>query len=241
MDVLDISKFKRDKKTISSLIKITDKNYIAKDDLFIIFPKKYIELHLGEIDNTVIILGVLAVFNKDLKYSVINLPSMLTITPDSIEEVELGNDTYYKLSILKGNALIDTRNVVVDSDVGYNIFNVLLVKGEIPWYIEYLDLIKIFENIPEYTGNKITGYMSVVKIMIAISARSKKDPSVPYRMVLKNSEDTQDIHWVGLNNIYYTYNSTASKVFGSYMKAGMISAIVNPEKRATKLENIVRK
>lgn len=241
MDILDIKKFKRDKKIISSLIKITDNNYIAKEDLFIMLPKKFIELHIGDIDNTVTTLSVLAVFNKDLKYGVINIPAMVKITPDSIDEVEVGSDTYYKLTISKGNSVIDSRDVVIDGDIGYNVFNIMLVKGVVPWYINYLDLVKIFENIPKYTGTKLESYMSIVKIMIALSARSKDDPNKPYRYIIKKSDEVKDIHWVGLNNIYYTYNSTASKVFGSYMKAGMISAIVNPETKPTKLENLVRK
>lgn len=241
MDMVDFKKFKRDDKYLSSAIKVTKSRYIAQEDLFIMFPKRYIDLHLGDIDNTVSVLSVLIVYNKDFKYSVINIPSMVNITPDSIEEIEIGDEIYFKMTIIKGDAIIDSRDVIVDGDVGYGVFNILLVKGVIPWYVSYLDLVKIFENIPKYTGSKVGGYISVIKIMIAISARSKDDPSIPYRKVIKSFDDNTPVHWVGLNNIYYTYNSTASKIFGSYMKPGMISAMVNPEKKATKLENIIRK
>lgn len=242
MDI-DITKYKRNRDKIFKSVMFKKETVIAKEDLFIIFPKRFIDLGLGVIDNTITVYGVVGMLNSKNEYAVWVIPTMVDITPDSIELVTINDEEYYLLTILKDDPIFDSLNVVVMPDLGFETFNVLLVKGYIPWYIGYEDMLSIFKAIPKYTGSKIQQFFTAVKVMIATSARDAENPNIPYRKSIRSKTDltNRPILWAGLNNVYYTFNSTASKIFGSYMKAGMVSAIINPEKKSTKLENIIRR
>ena len=241
METIDITKFKRNRDKVFKSLVFKDNKVFTKETLFIMFPKRFIDLGLGEIEDVVTIYGVLNISNENNEYMNMVMPSKIKITPDSITEVEIGDDAYYRLTVLANDVLIEDINTVVEPDIGYETFDILLVKGVIPWYINYIDMIKIFKNVPKYTGSKIESYLDIIKIMIAVSARNYENPDEPFRMSINKVTDyNKKVFWAGLNNVYYTFNSTASKVFGSYMKAGMISAIVKPEDKPTKLENIVR-
>jgi len=240
---IDITKYKRDRDKIFKSLLFKKDTVIAKEDLYIMFPKKYIDLGLGVIDNTVEVYGVISISNDKDSYAIWTVPAIVTVTPSSIEVVDINDEDYYRLTVMKNDPVFDTLSVVVKSEMSYETFNMLLVKGNVPWYVGYEDLLTIFKMLPKYTSGDMTPYMTIIKVMIGVSARDGDNPNIPFRKSLKSKADSlnKKIYWAGLNNVYYTFSSTASKVFGSYMKAGMISAIIKPEKQATKLENIIRR
>jgi len=243
MVLVDISKWKREPKIIKSLITVKGNTWVAKERMFILFPTKYEDRGLSLIDTTCSVFGVISISNEKNQYSILTVSTQITITPDEIEEVTIDDKVYYRLTIEAGNNLIDDVNLIVKPDNTYGIFELFLVTGYIPWYLTYNDVFKLFETSPKYTGSKLDAYWVVIKLLIAISARDRDNPKLQFRQSINNANDldVKPILWVGIKNIYYSFNSTLSKIGGSYMKAGMISAIVNPEKQATDFENVVRK
>ena len=81
-----------------------------------------------------------------------------------------------------------------------------------------------------------------IEILTAIIGRNKDNLKQEYRNLINEigQIDESKLRWIGLENIFYSFNSTLSKMAGSYMKLGEISAILNPEKDISDLEHVVR-
>ena len=227
---------------VKKQIKHIGNSFITTTDMYVIFPTNYIDKKLGVIDTVCKIYGVLMFADMNLNYNIMTVPTQVHITPDSLEVVTIDDEPYYRLLVLKNDVLIDDVDVVVMGDMGYYTFDIFLRKGKVPFYLGYFDLLEVFTNLTKYTDNNVSKYLVVLKILIATIARDYNDKSIPYRFGLNKPEDikTKKVKWIAMSNIYYSYKSTLARIGGSYMKDGMLAAIVDPEKEPTIFENIVR-
>jgi len=243
MEKLDIKNLKRNPSKIKNSLKTTGDMVIAKKNLSIIFPQKFVDKELTILDNICEILGIIIIMDEDLNYSVMTVPGKLSTEPNEIETVEIGDELFVKLIIEEGNAIFTSNKIVKNTDLIYQIFELLMLQGKVPFYLNYIDLYKVFSNIPKYTGSDVGIDTLGFEVLIAISARNPNNLDMQFRKYIKDNKDMVETTpaWVGLKNIYYSYNSTLSKIAGSYFKKGLIAAIVKPEDKSTTLENILRK
>lgn len=235
--------FKRNREQVFKSIKVKEDNTFVTSSLKIYFPTLYVDKKLAVIDNTCKILGIFIIADKDNNTTLSTIPTMVEVTPTTIEIVDIDDIPHYQLSLEKGDLLFNNMKVVQLLDMAYNIFNLMMINGKVPWFIGYTDLLKIFENFNKYTGSNVSSFIDIIKIFIRISGRDKNNLSVYYSNILNTEKDlaTKEIEWIGLSNIYFTFKSTMSKIGGSYFKKALLSAIVTPEKEPTQLENILRK
>lgn len=243
MEKIEIKNLKRNPDKIKKLIKTVGDMAIAKENLYIIFPQKFVDKELSILDNICEILGVVMIMDDDYNYSVMTIPGKLTTEPNEIETVEIDNELYVQLVIEKDNTLITSNKIVKNTDLIYQIFELLMLQGKVPFYLNYIDLFNVFSNIPKYTGSDVGIDTLGFEVLIAISARNPNNLDMQFRKFIKTEKDmiNKNPKWVGLKNIYYSYNSTLSKIAGSYFKKGLVAAIVKPEDKSTTLENILRK
>ena len=243
METIDINKFKRKPDVIKSKIKHTKNMFIANDDLFIMFPTKFVDKNLVVLDNISKVIGIFIVYDKSLNYSVVKIPATIKIEPSEIEDIIIDETPYTILHIEKGQSLFITDVIVKDLDVVFPIFDLFLLQGKVPWYLNYLDFYELFLGLEKYAGSKVGKSVLGLSALTALNARDKKDPEIEFRAIVKNESDLTAIYpeWVGLKNIYYSFKSTLSKIAGSYFKQGVIAGIVKPEKETTDLEYVLRK
>jgi len=244
MEIIDIKKFKRNPNAIKKKLKKSNNTFIATDNLYIMFPTKYIDKGLAVLDNICEILGVFIVYDDNLNYSVLTIPSMINIEPnDIIDAVINNNEQYMILHIEKGQPLFNNLTIIKSIDTVFPIFDLMLLQGKIPWFINYIDFVNILIGFKKYAGSKVGNFVLGLEALAAINARDMNNPDVEFRMILKNEKDIENIYpeWVGLKNIYYSFKSTLSKLAGSYFKQGIIAGIVKPEDKTTDLEYVLRK
>jgi len=243
MEKLDISKLKRNPEAIKKKLKKVDNTIIAKEDMLIIFPEKFVDKELTNLDNVSDVFGVVAVLDNNNNYSVLTIPSRFTVEPAEIENIEINEEPYVALHIEAGQPLISNTVMVKNQDVTFPIFDLFMLQGKIPWYINYEDLLDVFIKLDKYAGSKVGGLVLALEALTAINARDPKNPETEFRMVINSEEDMRKkpVEWVGLKNIYYSFKSTLSKIAGAYFKQGVIAAIVKPEKETTDLEYVLRK
>jgi len=242
MKALDISNMKRDPKFMSKYVKKIGDSLIAQEDVFYLFPDKYIDKKLSVIDVTCSLLACMSIC-KDDKYAVMKFPCKVQVTPTSIEDVVIDNVLYKKINIEAGTPILDTTAYVKDGSMVYDVFEYFIIQGKVPWFLDYEDLFEFFKNVPEYTGTTVGRDPLVFEILVAIISRDETKLDRAYRNIIRNKEDLKNkgIKYIGLLNIYYSFRSTLAKISGSYFREGIISAIVNgPTKEATDLERIVR-
>ena len=242
MEALDISSMKRDHKFMSKYTTVKGDTVIAKEELYYLFPDKFIDKKLSIMDVTCSLLACMAIC-KDNSYAVMKFPCRVQVTPNKIEDVVINDVLYKKLTIEKGELLLDSTKYVKDGSMVYDVFEYLIIQGKVPWYLEYEDLFDFFKHVPEYTGTTVGKDPLVFEILTAVISRDEKKLDRAYRNIINSKEDLKKkgVNYIGLLNIYYTFKSTLAKISGSYFKEGIISAIVNgPTKKATDLERIIR-
>jgi len=243
MEKIDVSKLKRNAKLIKSKYRKVGDMLIAKEKLYILFPSKFVDKDLSILDNVCKILGVIAIMDDNNNYAVSTIPGRIDIEPSEIETVDINNELYTMLVIEPGDPLFSDTRIIQNTDMVFNVFELLLLQGKVPFYLNYEDLLNVFTNMPRYTGTSVGKDSLVFEILIALSARNPNNLDQQFRMFVKDRKMAMSITpaWVGLRNIYYSYNSTLSKIAGSYFKKGLVASIIKPEKDATVLENILRK
>ena len=236
-------KLTRDPNYIKSLLKDTDDALITNKDLFVMFPQKFIDRDLSSLGNTCHILGLISIIDIDSKkYSVTTVPARLETQPSEIDTTIVNNMEYVVLKIDKDSEFITSKKVLKESDFVFDVMDLLLIIGKIPRYYDYNDIVKIFANVRKYTGEKAADNQLTFELLTAMVARDAEDWNKYYRDILESMKDVgkKDLAWVGLENIWFSFRSTLSKLAGAYMKKGVVSAIINPEKEISDLEHVLR-
>ena len=241
MEKMDISKLKRNPGIIKKHFKKVGETIVTDILTKIYFPERYVKKELAILANTSRVTGVVAVVINN-EYAVMAIPVMVEMTPSEINQVEIDDEVYYEFIIEKGMDVISNTKVVKTANKAYEFFELLIIQGKIPWYIDYMDIVPIFNNFKKYTGMGATENMLVVEILTAIISRVKNNLSKDYRLVLKSTEDVKKIplQYVGLMDVYHSYKSTTNKLLGNYFTKAVNSTILYPEKDISDLENALR-
>jgi hypothetical protein len=240
---LENLELKRDPDYIKRLLEDNGSNIITKKDLYVFFPQKFVDRDLTSLGNTCYILGLIAIVDLDKGvYSVLTLPTRLEMQPSEINNTVINGMDYVVLKIDKDSDFLVSKKVVKESDFVFDIMDLLLIKGKVPWYYDYNDIVKIFANVKKYTGEKAADNQLTFELLTAMIARDATDWNKYYRDILESMDDLnkKELAWVGLENIWFSFRSTLSKLAGAYMKKGIVSAIINPEKEISDLEHVLR-
>ena len=241
MEKIDISKLKRDDNYVKSFLKKVDNFIIVNTDCYVLFPARYENKELALLANTSQVLGVFAIVIGN-KYGITKIPNLVEMVPDEIDQVEINNDIYYRFTFNKGDVLINNINIVKKSDNAYNFFELFILQGKIPWYVEYTDVVEIFKHLEKYTGLKAVKNTLVIETLMGIITKVKNNPEIDYRLAIKKESDLDKIspEYVGLMNVYYSYKSTTNKLLGNYFNQAINSSILYPEKKISDLEQVLR-
>lgn len=240
---IDPTKLKRDPKKISSYLKTDNKSIITKEELYIIFPELYLDKEINVLGDISLIVGIFAILDPTNNlYSVSTIPTRVEVTPSEISYTIINGDSYVLLKIDKNDIFINNLNLVKDKSLAYLLFDTFFVQGKIPFYVTYLDLPNIFNNLYHYTGSKAGQNRLIYELLTAIITKYRDNPDIGYRNILDSLKDldTKPVIFKGLKDIHYTVTSSLSKITGSYYKQGILSAINKPDSNVSNLENIVR-
>ena len=80
-------------------------------------------------------------------------------------------------------------------------------------------------------------------MIVSIISRDPIDKTIYYRNSIKNEQFVKDINpeYVSLSNVLFSATSTLTRLTGSYMSEGIVSALVNESQREERLEALLRK
>jgi len=240
---IDFKSLERDPEYFKKVLTQYDDNIVTNKEVYIMFPAKFVDRDLSSLGNICNIIGLIAIMDIEAnKYSILTVPSRLETMPSEIGNIVVDGEGYYVLKYDADSEIISSRKLIKESDFIFDMFELFLVKGKVPWYYGYNDVVKIFNNIKKYTGGKAAENQLAIELLVSIIARYDIDWSIEYRNVIESLKDLKEVPlaWVGLENIFYSFRSTLSKLAGAYMKKGIVSAIINPEKEISDLEHVLR-
>lgn len=226
---------KRDKDFILSNIYEQDGKYFCKEKCYIEIPLRYVNAGLLEIGVVCTLISVFRLVIGD-RYSVSVLPSFIKTAPYTIEEVKILGIEYYRFHYLKDYPIIENTQVLRKDILTYFIFDEFIMKGKVPWYLEYEDYGKIYDLAAKYAATGVGDNQAIIELLISYLTRQKNNlkeyarlnPLAPYK-------------YVPLDSVYYSSPSTVNKLAGNRFSEGVVSAIVQRTNSASKVEELVRK
>lgn len=241
MQPFNIKNLKRKPDIIKSCFKIVGNSIILNKDLSVIFPTRFINKRLAYMGDTVNVLGIFAIVDNDNNYALMNIPAMIELTPSMSNEINIEDDPYMLLEFNQHDVFTANTRLLQEDGFIYDLFDDFFIQGNIPWYLGYEDLSNILILSQKYAGSRIGSNPLGLEILTSIAARVSSDKTIFYRTLSKDMEKMKKDKpsYVALQNIYYTFSSTLAKTSGSYYKDGIVSAIVNKEKKKNKLEVIL--
>lgn len=232
----------RDAKKITENLKVLADKVVTINGCKIIFPVRYVQAKLAQLDYHVTYYGCFCMLDMEEKYySVHNGLVRMTSIPDDISTIEINGEPYYRLTFEAGSTVFEQTTVLKDSDLVSDVYTEFVNKGSVPFFMDYDDVLRLFDTDKEYGGVSLSTTYEAIEIPLSIIARNPNDLTQYYREIL-NEVDPKVVKpvYVAANSVTYSASSTVTKLTGSYFTEGLVSAINNPTKQTDALDYVLR-
>lgn len=239
---MDITKLVRDPEKIHAAIKEIDNKLIAIKPLKIYIPCRFAERNLANIGVETQIVGIYAITLEDMYYGVSCINAMMVIEPTTTLKVVICGNDYYEFSFDAGAVITPSINLVKQDTLVYSIYDEILSKGHIPWYLGYLELGHIFESAKKHANTRVGEQHEVIELLISTISRNPTNRHEYYRSTIKSLDDLKNNPpaFIPLRSVTYGATNTTNKLAGSYFDVGLTSALVSPSERIEPLEKLLR-
>jgi len=227
---------------ISQLHETKEQLLVTRKDCIIQFPKRFLDRGMAEIGNETYVFGVYALIIGD-EYAVSCVPSMVRTNPSRISETTIDGVEYYNFHYQAGSTVIENTNLVRKAILIFNIMEEFFLKGNVPWYVDYEDLGRIFDGAKEFADSEVAKNYSVMEALVAYISRSPKDRAIQYRHFVKTRQEVEKNTpaYIGMvGNVFYAAPGTVNKLAGSYFQDAVVSALVQPSEKASHVETLLR-
>jgi len=240
---MDIKTLKRDPaKVHACLQELEDGRLVAKKTLKIYIPCRFAERGLASISIETRIIGIYGIVTEDGYYGVSTVNAMMLIEPTSTMKVVIGGNDYYEFKFDPGSTVIESVDLVKSDILVYRIYDEIIAKGHVPWYLGYLELGRIFDTANYHAGANIGNNHEVTELIISMIARNSADRHKYYRQTVESIDELRSDPpvYIPLRSVIYSATNTTNKLAGSYMDLGLVSALVSPSTRTEHIESILR-
>ena len=237
-----MSPYTKDLKPISDIspyFKKTKNNSIVftGESLEIRIPSKFSQYGYLIISDEISTLGVFDMIIDDEYHVGMNILGTITIVPSDTDTMTYDQIDYTVLYLKNSDVFIKNTKILKDPNVVYTLWSEWITDGRVPYYINYTNLLKMFENVKELTGQGIGVSRSVFEGIIAYLARDPKDKSRQYR--LSNMKDP--MHFVALSSVSEGPSGTLARLNGAYFRdQGLTAALKIKVTDEQPFENILR-
>ena len=227
---------------LSNLVEQEDHSVVTKKGCKIYIPTRYEERDLAFVGITTKVVGLFGMV-VDNNYSVCSVNAMMSLEPSSTAKIRINGDEYFEFSFDAGATVIKSTELIVDDTILYKVYNEVFSKGNVPWYINYEDLSRVFETAKHHAGANIGQTQEVIDLLVSLISRNPDDRTQYYRTMI---EDRQELNkkppaFIALKSVTYASTNTTNKIAGSYFSTGVTSALVYPAERTEAIESILRR
>jgi len=239
---MNVKELKRNPTLAKTHFITTDQgSLLTKHGLSIMIPKRFVEVSLATVGSDNEIVGICAWIIGN-EYFITLTNALFKITPDNITETIVDGDVYVSYNFDKNSVVMPNTNLLKSSGIVFHIFNELIAKGKVPWYINYLDRLNIFDSANKHAGVSFTDQKEVTEMIVAVNTRFKDNINQYYRHVIKKEDDLiSDKHKpTSLRDVEFSATTTLNKLMGSYMNRAITSSLNHPSERVEKLEEYLR-
>lgn len=223
------------------LIELEDGSIVTNKACKIHVPERFTAKKLAVLGSEVFVFGFFPIIMDDEYYAVNNTIAMMRISPSSTKRVIVNNNPYFEFSFEPGDKVIYTTALVVTDTLTYYMYDEFVAKGNIPWYMNYFDIVNLFETAKEHAGVDL-GSRSVIELIISTITRDPEDMTRLYRHILQSHEfaTTTPPVVIPFRSVIWNTTDTTSKLNGAYFDQGISSALVNESESVELIEELYR-
>ncbi len=203
-------------------------------------PSRFAERGLAALGAETYIIGICAIVVGD-QYGIMMVNAMMRLDPAEINRVMVGEDEYLEFVFYPGSVVVPNLNLAKTDTLTYKIYDEIIAKARVPWYLNYFDLAKIFDTARYHAGANIGANKEVTELLVSISARNPKNRVQYYRQVIQSENDimTNPPYYASLKDVTLSATNAVNKLGGGYFRNGTVSAINSPSERTERLEEIL--
>ncbi len=231
-------------KVLSKMKELPDeKKVIALEKLRVYFPVRYEEANLANISNTVTTIGYFAVATEDNFFGCYSIPARVTMEHSEISRVkDSEGNTFYELEFEPGSAIFANTYLFKDDVISYYLFKLFTKGGKIPWYYTTDDILRLYDEVPLFSGSNVTRNIPIMDMLISITQRSPEDQNKFYRHYITRQmrANGHQAAIFPLSNVALGRSNTTAKVLGNYYDESSTSALINPSGSSEDIENLLR-
>lgn len=238
---MDISKLVRNPAAVSeTLHELDDNSLVTAKGCRIYIPARFAERGLAFLGAETYVIGIFAIVVENV-YSIMMVNAMIRIDPSEINTVGIGDDEYLEFVFYPGSQVIPNLDLAKTDTLTYKIYDEIIAKARVPWYLSYFDLAHIFDTAREHAGANIGANREVTELLVSVSARNDVNRVQYYRQVISDDEYLQRSPpmYAPLKDVSLMATNAINKLGGGYFRVGTVSAIVNPSERVERIEEIL--
>lgn len=217
-----------------------DNCFVTKSGCKIIFPTKYRQKNLASFGDYVEILSVFKVILPDDTTGVVRDVSRVRLAKTNYHIEKIQDEDMYVFEYEAGDVVIDSKDIIVDKLLPYYTYEYFIDKGYVPHFVEYDDVLTMWENVAHNTGVNVGSTKEVIRFIISLIARWPEDPTVFYRQALANGYKGKP-KWIAFSSVIYGPRTTTAKLIGARFNTALISALNVENKKPEMIEDILRR
>lgn len=241
---MDPKKLTRDASKVHAVLKeLEDNRLITTKGCKIYTPVRYTECGLASVGIETWIIGIYAIVVDDKYYGVSMVNAMLRIDPTSTLKVDIEGEQFYEFIFEPGAVVVTDTNLVKVDTVTFRIYDEIVAKGRVPWFLTYDDLGKLFKTAQHHAGASVGSQREVTELLISMIARDAKDRTKYFRQTVRSPADAvlRPPAYIPLRSVVYQATDTTTKLMGSYFPDALQSALVTPSERVERIEGLLRR
>lgn len=225
------------------LLEMPNGSVVCTKECKIYIPSRFTERNLAEVGVDNVISGVYAIVTEDLYYGVSLINAMIRIKPSNTVKTKINGVDYLEFTFKENTVVIESTTLVKTDTLVYRIYDEIISKGRVPWFVDYNDLGHIFDTAKSHANANIGLNSEVTELIVSMICRDKSDKTKYYRTTIESPEDlkTKPPVYIPLRSVIYAATNTTNKLAGSYFASAVGSALVSPAERTERLEHLLRR
>lgn len=236
---MDLNTYVRDPAKVSETLKRIGSKTITKTGCKLYVPARYRDKHLAHIGHEVYVLGIFMLVIEDKYYAINSVTAMVRTEPSSINTVFIQGKEYLEFIYEAGDSVIANNELVEDGKLLYYIFDEIPAKGNIPLFLNYEDLINIFESAKKFAGVQLVSTPTIMHMLLSKVGRNPNNLNQYFRQV-SNGNDLETVRFIPLRSNTHGATNTTARLMGSYFNDNVTGALVNQVDREENIERILR-
>jgi hypothetical protein len=230
----------RKDKVVLDTLSLKSGKYVTTTGCKVIFPTRYRSKNLASFGDYTEVLSVFKMVLPDGTYGIARDVSRIRLARTSYSIEKIDDEDMYVFSYNKGDAVIDSTDIIVDKLLPYYTYEYLIDKGYVPSFLEYDDMMLMWENVKHSTGNKVGSTKEIIRFIISLIARSPKDAKVFYRQAVNEGFKGKP-KWIAFSSVIHGPRTTTAKLIGARFSSALISALNTENTKPEKVEDILRR